>query len=322
MFAIICEYVNDSIVNLHIYDLFNKIIENTDSKTVDPVELSKNGGRLKEYLLEKFGCIPEHYITFYGFALLDSIADELSKLTKIVLFNDDIHHSKRIANFRVRPYLRSFCSFNTYGYQLNRWNLPNVNNNYYFPHSARWILDINKEPTNRILVSGVVSGTYPDREYVIKLKHPKIDVLWKRRHDDRKTVFGIDFYKKLNEYICCYVDTAREYTLGKVFEIPASGSLLLCMNPEIKDIFEILGFQDGENYISCTRENILQKIDFILDPKNRTEIDRIRENGQKLIKEKHNYENRYKVFMDVLAGKFIGEKHINKKYGTKYMLGF
>jgi len=322
MFSVINEFDVNSAKTIHIYDMLLKIINETNSKFVNINKLVENKGNIKNYLIATYNCLPVFYITFYGIASLEPIIDELSSLLKIILINEDIHHSRRIATGRIKPYLKSYYSFNTSGYQLNRWNLPNVQNNYYFPHSARWILDINNNPINKVLLSGANSDIYPDRLYAINLKHPKTEVLKKLKDTDKNASYGINFYKQLNKYICCFVDTARDYTLAKIFEICGAGSLLLCMNTNIIDIFEQLGFIDGENYIACTRDNLIEKIEYITNPDNLEEINKIKLNGQNLIKEKHNWEYRYKIFLDVLAGKFVGKKQRNDKYGTDYYLGF
>lgn len=322
MFAVINSFENEKQNNLHIYDLLYNIIKNTDSQFINVNKLIENKGNIKNFLLETFDCIPKYYITFYGIGTLNIIIDELSSVLKVVLINDDIHHSLRLAQDRIQPYLKSYLNFNTYGYQLNRWNLPNVQNNYYFPHSARWLIAPNKDPINKILVSGATTEIYSDRNFVINLKHPKIDILKKKAINDTNAIYCTDFYNYLNKYLCCFVDTARDYTLAKIFEICGSGSLLLCMNSNIIDIFDKLGFIDGINYITCTRENIIEKIDYITNPINIEEINKIRNRGFEIIKEKHNYEYRYKVFLEILNGTFIKKKCYNEKYKTDYYLGF
>jgi len=80
-----------------------------------------------------------------------------------------------------------------------------------------------------------------------------------------------------------------------------------------------------DNYVSCTRENISAKIDWICDPVNREKVDLIRANGNKLISEKHTATNRYIFLKKIMnEGLDINNKklYINPKYGTEYYLGF
>ena len=44
----------------------------------------------------------------------------------------------------------------------------------------------------------------------------------------------------------------------------------------MKDGLKEIGFIDGENYISCNKENLIEKIEWICNGKNRDEVDRIR----------------------------------------------
>ena len=62
-------------------------------------------------------------------------------------------------------------------------------------------------------------------------------------------------------------------------------------------------FIDGENYIACNMFNIEQKINCILDPKNRKEIDRIRRNGFELVQKKHKISDRFKYLDDIVEEK-------------------
>ena len=101
-------------------------------------------------------------------------------------------------------------------------------------------------------------------------------------------------------YICCFVDAARDYILAKVFEICASGSLLLYMNFNIIQECEKLGFIDGINYISCTQENFIEKVNWILNPNNINLVNSIRLAGYELIKQKHTYLNRYNELLFLL----------------------
>lgn len=318
MFALINQYDINLHILSHITGILDYLVKNYDCKFTSTEALCKNTNNIKHFILTNFGTIPKYYITFYGIGSLKPIVNELINIgIKIILISDDIHHSIRLAKSRIDVYKKSYINFNTYGYQLNRWNLPNVNNNYFFPHSAYRISDFNENPKNKILVSGVVTDIYPDRKYVSNIKHNSIEIL-----DKKRGIFGDAFYKYLNSYICCFVDTPRDYIVGKVFEICSTGSLLLCMNPTLQNEFLQLGFIDNVNYISCCRDNLMEKIDFITNPSNKQIIDDIRKAGYELIKQKHNMDYRIETFIQILDNTFITEKYTNPKYGTTYMLGF
>lgn len=233
----------------------------------------------------------------------------LSKVCKLAFIVDDIHHQGSVKKSRIPVLKSASVLFSTYAYIYPSFNLPIPEKLYFFPHSARWICDFNDKPINKILISGRVSDIYPDRVFAQKyaLKHKdKFHVLncnvpYRGVDPSNQTlIYGQKFYDELNKYLCCFVDTARNYLLAKIFEICASGSLLLCMDTNVKNIMEKIGFIDGVNYVSCTRDNFQSKVDFILDSNNLNTINTIRLNGHTLIKTNHNWKNRMDMLKNVL----------------------
>lgn len=325
--AIIIEYNKSSTLYFSITGMLDNMVLNHNCKFDTPENLNNKKNNLKDYMLEKYGCIPKFLISFLELESFENIIDELSNILKVVFIIDDIHHSKRIRKVRCPVINKSYICFNTYGYQFNKWGLPNIENNYFFPHSAHWIIDFNENPINKVLGSGRISSIYPDREFFFNLaeKNKHVEIFkcsFGYRDSNQNNIFGKRFYEYLNKYLCCFVDCARDYILCKTFEICGCGSLLLCMNENLVDIFEKLGFKDNYNYISCNRENIEEKIKFIVDDNNKSTIDQIRKNGYELIKEKHNSDYRCKIFIDILNGNFKSDVHHNIIYDTKYKLAF
>ena len=86
-----------------------------------------------------------------------------------------------------------------------------------------------------------------------------------------------------------------------------SGCLLLACNPWTKKYFKILGFEDMRDYISCTPENMNEKIDFILNSDNYELLDKIRRSGYEKVIKFHNYEIRTEYLHNVLIGENITE---------------
>lgn len=141
--------------------------------------------------------------------------------------------------------------------------------------------------------------TYPFRNYIKYDKKLKdyIDYL---DHPSYKNlthnIINENYYKKLNNYLCCFVDASiYNYLLLKVFEICSVGSLLL-IDDTIKTTLNELHFLDNINCIMCNKNNIYEKIKFILDKNNRQEVDKIRFAGMNLVREKHSLNNRIIMF--------------------------
>jgi hypothetical protein len=161
------------------------------------------------------------------------------------------------------------------------------------------ILEIKKDVKPKILLSGSITNNYyPIRKYVSELNHPSID-----RLPRGENITGENYINYLSEYLCCFtccLTKETPYIINKFFEIPASGSLLLAYDEWVKDGLKEIGFIDGENYISCNKDNILEKIEWICDDRNRNEVDRIRKNGNELVKNNHTDECRYKFILSII----------------------
>ncbi len=90
----------------------------------------------------------------------------------------------------------------------------------------------------------------------------------------------------MNEYICCFTDASKfSYVLLKVYEICSVGSLLL-IDDTVKLQLNEIGFEDNINCIMCNKENIQEKIIWIVN--NKVAVDTIRKNGMILVRENHN----------------------------------
>lgn len=107
---------------------------------------------------------------------------------------------------------------------------------------------------------------------------------------DRLIVNDI-YAKELNRSKIFFTCGSRNKTGGiavlKFFEAPACKTLLLAEpNDDITD----LGFIDGENYVACTTENVVEKAKYYLA--NERERMRITENGYRFIHSYHTNEQR------------------------------
>ncbi len=160
-------------------------------------------------------------------------------------------------------------------------------------------VDFNNNPNEKILLSGSKTMHYPARKKLYRLMdtYNRIECL---KHGELK---GHDYIKHLNKYLCCFTCCANPdtpYIVGKFFEIPSSGSLLLAYDEHVKEPLEKLGFVDGVNYISCTIQNMEEKLNWIFDPNNLDQINLIRKNGYDLVWKKHKQGDRLKYITDLL----------------------
>ena len=296
---------------LHIRDmliLFGKL-DNFELINQDDFEKYKHD--LSNYALEKYNKKLKNLISF---GHITSLLQIKNKKYRIIAIFDDLHHQGSIKRQRVNALKKIDVILSTYAYCFNKYFKPGKYQLYFFPHTSRYKSSYNSEPIEKVLISGRVNKEiYPKRfkAHNLSLNYEFVeylDVNFKYRMNknnvDEKLNFGKNFIKKLNEYLICFTCDAsqdRPYILAKHFEILASGALLLSANDgNTKKYFESLGFRDMEHYISCNEENLVDKINFCLDPKNRNIIDRIRYNGYYLFNKNHTYEQRIFQFSSIL----------------------
>tara|TARA_B110001452_G_scaffold161442_1_gene134390 strand:- start:5710 stop:6630 length:921 start_codon:yes stop_codon:yes gene_type:complete len=226
-----------------------------------------------------------------------------NKTIKFYILENDIHYLKSKSNAYNRYLLiRNNLINNThinilafYWYQYKNLYKINENNLICFPKFApsNSITKFNNNPEMKILLSGSTSSAYPMRKYLKSLNHPLVKIL-----TQQDNIRGQDYYKYINKFVCafsCCSNKNTPYIVSKFFEIPATGSLLLAYDEFVKEPLKELGFIDGVNYISCNKENIIEKINWICDINNIEEINKIRKKGQELVINKHTLKNRFNL---------------------------
>lgn len=96
----------------------------------------------------------------------------------------------------------------------------------------------------------------------------------------------------MNKYLACITCGSNvNYLIAKIFEIPASGSLLL-LNEEMTHIVQKVGYEPYVHYIPYTFETFESVISFVLDTRNKSTIDKIRTNAQNLVLHRHSSSHR------------------------------
>lgn len=231
---------------------------------------------------------------------------------KIIYKLDDLYPKK---NVRINCINNSDLVFGPYQYLYNKvYPILNNKKTLKIPYSAVNLffenIKFNENPLRKVFTSGAMNkNIYPFRYYIqnnINLRK-NIDIL---KHPGYKkkshNCIHKNYYKKLNDYICCFVDaSAYKYVLLKVYEICSVGSLLLVCD-SIKDELNELGFINNINCILCNKNNIQEKIEYILDINNNDEIINIRKMGMKLVRNNHTTKNRA----------FLFDEYIKKIYSS------
>jgi hypothetical protein len=114
-------------------------------------------------------------------------------------------------------------------------------------------------------------------------------------------VVGRGFAMQLNKYAACLTDGLHlNYTIAKIFEIPAAGCLLV-VNSEMKPFLARLGFYDGLHFLAYDGARVLSElVDRVLDPRNAKAILTIRRRAQQLVWRRHSVASRA-AELDLLA---------------------
>jgi hypothetical protein len=225
---------------------------------------------------------------------------EFNKTQKICWFDDTGRNPPQDMGFSL-----SHASLLLPTYEYLHVRLPSVIDTprMWMPHSAmsNFELPFNFEPKRIVLLIGMVSG-YPVRELI----KSKIDNGDKRliqfNHPGWQPGFSIthidDFANAIHQHLACIMDASpNNFAIAKIFEVAATGSLLL-ITDDITDALFALKLIDGVHYISFNRSSLDSTLDYVLDINNSLKIDTIRANGQKLVHNHHMTRHRVDAIHD------------------------
>lgn len=268
--------------------------------------------KLSEFKYNKLINLKEKILIF--FLTYDSYDFSLFKNNeniKIIYKLDDLYPKK---NIRMKCIKKSDLIFGPYQYLYHKvYPILKNKKTLKIPYSSIGVffknIYFNDNPIKKILSSGSLNKkVYPFRyylqnninlkKYINVLKHPGYK---KKSHN----CINKKYYKKLNDYICCFVDASSyKYVLLKVYEICSVGSLLLVCD-SIKDELNKLGFIDNINCIMCNKNNIQKKIEWILDINNNIIIINIRKKGMELVRKNHTTKNRALFFNNYINNYYL-----------------
>lgn len=273
---------------------------------------------ISQYLIdnniEKLGHCILHVID-YSFKYIMSNREIIKSQNYVFIYYGDIHPSvkkertlRRIESLELimnSPNTFIYCSVSyLIGKYYPFFPQNKIIHNIYNSINDNFILEekVNMNPSNTILLSGSVGMYYPARKRMLNLMNNN-DMIVRLKSND-PTIIEKKYMYNLREHLCCFACSLTHeipYIVFKVFEIPASGSLLLMCDYTVKEHMLKLGFIDGQNYISCTMKNMNDKIKYILDPINRDEIDRIRINGYNFVLKYHKMSDRMKLLDNIIT---------------------
>jgi 2-polyprenyl-3-methyl-5-hydroxy-6-metoxy-1,4-benzoquinol methylase len=287
--------------NLEILDW--KIIKLSDLDIINIINIKKNN------------CIV-FCVTYDDFDISLLKCDNVKIIYKI----DDLYPYKSIRNKCIKnaDILISPCEYLLKTAEINKlYKINKFTKSFHIPYSAVdhffENIEFNNNPINKILISGAISDVYPLRkfarnniiykEYIHFLDHPNYK---NYTHD----IINELNYKKINEYLCCFVDASTyNYILLKVFETCSVGSLLL-IDDNISVELNKLGFYDRVNCIFFNKDNLKDNMEWILNIENRHLVNNMRQSGMNLVRQNHTTKIRSEQLNMITSGLIKNENQL------------
>ena len=301
-------------VSREFYYVMRELVEKYGWAQVEMEALLYVTRPLKDELAERFGSVPETILFWEGYDFLNTRAlDILEMDCRKCIFADDLHSWDAGMKQRKRnAFLMCDMVLSTYAYIIEDFypSLSRMKQVVWVPHSISpdFMLPLNEQPENAVLLSGAISRHYTLRPRLWSLResgayaiayHPHPGYHCDYDHNTHESV-GRGYAQTINRYRTAFTDTTKyRYLVAKYFEIPATGALLLAADKQVGAAFEKLGFVDGVHYVSVTDEDLEEKIEYVLDERNHAALDLVRRTGQELVWSRHKTSDRARLINEV-----------------------
>lgn len=293
-------------VSREFHQVMTNLMMHHNWQQIETLGLWNAPGSIKRRLLNHFGEMPQIILFWEGYEFLYAHLWDIQDLDchKVILA-DDLHWWNE--EMRLRKLIAlSTCEtvLSTYAY---RWNSfypepARIRQAAWIPHSAstEFMLEYNAHPENSILLSGAVDRNYPLRQQLKNLHaqgcyainyHPHPGYHCSYDHRTNQNV-GRGYAEKINKHRAAFTDSLiYEYVVAKYFEIPATGALLLA-DDAVRAPLKELGFIENVHFVAVSKDNLEDKILYVLNESNHEELDEIRRRGQQLVWERHKTSDR------------------------------
>lgn len=271
---------------------------------------------MKEIILGELGELPEVILFWESYDMLALHALNVRQLDcKRYILADDLHWWSELMRQRKLVSF-AFCHavLSTYGYAWEKFypGLAGFKQVVWVPHSASpdFMIPYNPDPENSILLSGAVSAHYPLRRQMKSLHEHGVYAVAYHEHpgyhcrydyEQKNGNVGRGYAERINRHRAAFTDSLSfNYVVAKYFEIPATGALLLA-DDAVSGPLEKLGFIPGRHYLPVSQETLEERVRYVLDEKNHSEVDEIRRRGQELVRARHKTSDRARQINEVCA---------------------
>lgn len=302
-------------VSREFYYTMTELIATYGWKQIDTQDLWSQPGSLASRLQRHLGEMPSVILFWEGYGFLISVLSELRELRPLTCISaDDLHWtSDSMRSQKLVSYLSSDIILAAYEPVFDRFypGLRRTKKIVWAPHAASpdFILPINEDPWTAVLLSGNIHHVYPLREKMRKLYESgnyRIDFLehpgYRCEYDyENNSAVGRGYARDIHSRLCGFTCSSKHnYTVAKLFEIPATGSLLLA-DASVSQPLLKLGFVEYKHYVPVHGDRLEAGIEFVLDPANRAIVDTIRRAGQELVLGRHTTRDRARLIDEACA---------------------
>jgi hypothetical protein len=285
--------------------LVEELVSKHGWRHIEPARLD-GAGSLKGRFLRETGRLPHLILFWEEYHLLADHYRELNDMwCRKWIFADDLHSwSDSMRTAKTVAFAVSDLILATYAYKFREFypQIAEIKEVRWVPHSAckDFMLTYNPSAENAIFLSGAIDRHYPLRQRMLELcklggypitlhPHPGYHCGYDYTVDQR---VGHGYAIRINQHRAAFTDCSiHRYIVGKYFEIPATGALLLA-DKSISGPFRDLGFIENVHYVAVSPENLEEKIQYVLQEGNHRELDQVRRRGQELVWQKHKVEDR------------------------------
>jgi hypothetical protein len=302
-------------VSREFYYIMSDLIKDYGWKQIETHELWNGAGTINDKLQDAFGELPEIILFWEGYEFLEAHGAEVERLAcHKFLLADDLHcwneqmKRKKLGGFALCEKVLA-----TYAYVWDEFypELSGVKKVVWIPHSASpdFMLPYNHCPQNSIFLSGALTAHYPLRRQMKILHEQRSYSIAHHSHPgyhcgydyDKDEDIGRGYAEKINTYRTGFTDSLiYKYVVAKYFEIPATGALLLA-DDAVSELLEKLGFIENKHYLPVSKDNLEERIRYVLDERNHDELDKVRRRGQDLVWQRHKTSDRARQINEACA---------------------
>lgn len=302
-------------VTREFYCIIRDLISTHGWRHIEINKLWNGSGTIREKLVRQLGELPDSILFWQSYELCNAEARDIYRLDcRKSILTDDLQvwdqpmRQRKLVSFALCD--KILCT------NGNVWNafypeFAGTKKVIWIPHSASpdFMLPYNPNPENSILLSGAIGCHYPLRQQMRTFCETGSYSIAYHQHPGYQTGYDYEtnqsiggaYARGINSYRAAFTDSLiYRYVVAKYFEIPATGALLFA-DDAVRGPLRELGFIENRHYLSVSKENLEEKVDYVLDKRNHEELDEIRKSGQALVWERHKTSDRARQINEVCS---------------------